>query len=229
MKLRVKLIVFFLLIFGVMPQIVWAGAPLKVGDKGWKVKTVQIKLNIIGIRTAQTGKFSQELAMAVKKFQRNNKLRVSGQVDDQTYSAILNIAFEKEGIGGVNPLALVNTAARYKGVPYSFGGTTPKGFDCSGYVQYVFKQHKAVLPRTADVQFERGMFVTQSALKAGDLVFFSTYEPGASHVGIYAGNGKFWSATSSHGVTLSSLKDSYWSKRYYGGRRVLTQGKKQIL
>jgi hypothetical protein len=181
------------------------------------------------MRTPETGKFSQDLVMVVKIFQKNNKLRVSGQVDDQTYNAILSSAFEKEGIGGVSPSALLNTAARYKGVPYSFGGTTPKGFDCSGYVQYVFKQHKAFLPRTADVQFEKGMFVTQSALKVGDLVFFSTYEPGASHVGIYAGNGKFWSATSSHGVTLSSLKDSYWSKHYYGGRRVLTQIQNQRL
>lgn len=227
MKLRVKLIAFFLLLLGFMPQIVWAATPLKIGDKGWKVKTVQMKLNIIGMRTPETGKFSKELAMLVKKFQRNNRLRPSGQVDDNTYHAILNAAFAKEGIPGVSPSALVNTAARYKGVPYVFGGTTPKGFDCSGYVQYVFKQHRAILPRTADVQFKNGMFVTQSALQVGDLVFFSTYEPGASHVGIYAGNGKFWSATSSHGVALCSLKESYWSKRYYGGRRVLTQVKNQ--
>lgn len=94
---------------------------------------------------------------------------------------------------------MVRTASRYKGVPYSFGGTTPRAFDCSGYVQYVFRQHKAQLPRTADLQFEKGLFVTQRQLKPGDLVFFSTYEPGASHVGIYAGNGLFWNATSSRG------------------------------
>ena len=108
------------------------------------------------------------------------------------------------------------------GTPYVWGGSTPEtGFDCSGYVQYVFRQHKAQLPRTADLQFEKGLFVTQRQLKPGDLVFFSTYEPGASHVGIYAGNGLFWNATSSRGVRLCSLSDDYWKSRYYGAKRVL--------
>ena len=62
----------------------------------------------------------------------------------------------------------------------------------------------------------------KDTLKPGDLVFFTTYEPGASHVGIYAGNNKFWNATSSRGVMLSDLTDSYWGPRYYTARRILT-------
>ncbi|WP_278674565.1 NlpC/P60 family protein [Acidaminococcus fermentans] len=196
-------------------------APLKVGDKGWKVKTVQIKLNAIGMKTPLTGRYTRDLEEQVRNFQRSHKLQATGRVDDTTYFRIQEAAFEKEGIHGVKGEDVVRTASRYKGVPYSFGGTTPRAFDCSGYVQYVFRQHKAQLPRTADLQFEKGLFVTQRQLKPGDLVFFSTYEPGASHVGIYAGNGLFWNATSSKGVRLCSLSDEYWKTRYYGAKRVL--------
>ena len=197
-------------------------APLKVGDKGWKVKTVQIKLNAIGMKTPLTGRYTRDLEEQVRNFQRSHKLQATGRVDDTTYFRIQEAAFEKEGIHGVKGEDVVRTASRYKGVPYSFGGTTPRAFDCSGYVQYVFRQHKAQLPRTADLQFEKGLFVTQRQLKPGDLVFFTTYEPGASHVGIYAGNNKFWNATSSRGVMLSDLTDSYWGPRYYTARRILT-------
>jgi cell wall-associated NlpC family hydrolase len=130
-------------------------------------------------------------------------------------------AFTKTGIQKIKANEILSTAAKYKGVPYVFGGTTPRGFDCSGYVQYVFKQRGANLTRTADTQFLEGMALRKSQLKPGDLVFFSTYEAGASHVGIYAGDGKFWNATSSRGVMLSQLNDSYWGARYYGARRVL--------
>ena len=196
-------------------------APLKVGDKGWKVKTVQIKLNAIGMKTPQTGKYTRELEGQVRNFQKEHRLPATGKVDDTTYFRIQEAAFEKEGIHGIRGEDVVRTASRYKGVPYSFGGTTPRAFDCSGYVQYVFRQHRAQLPRTADLQYEKGLFVTQRQLKPGDLVFFSTYEPGASHVGIYAGHGLFWNATSSRGVRLCSLSDDYWKSRYYGAKRVL--------
>lgn len=130
-------------------------------------------------------------------------------------------AYAKNGINNVSGDAVVKEAAKYKGVRYVFGGTTPKGFDCSGYVQYVFKRLNANLTRSADTQVKEGVFVTQRQLKPGDLVFFSTYEPGASHVGIYAGNGKFWNATSSKGIMLCGLQENYWRTRYYGARRVL--------
>jgi lipoprotein Spr len=195
--------------------------PLKVGDKGWKVKTVQIKLNTLGMKTPKTGRYTRETERQVRAFQQSHNLKVTGKVDDTTYFRINEAAFEKEGIHGVRGKDVVKTASKYKGVPYSFGGTTPRAFDCSGFVQYVFKKHNAKLPRTADLQYQQGLFVTQRQLQPGDLVFFSTYEPGASHVGIYAGNGLFWNATSSRGVQLCSLSDSYWKTRYYGAKRVL--------
>jgi lipoprotein Spr len=220
-KLRIFTVLFLVTLF--LPQVVWAASStLQVGDKGWKVKTVQIKLNTIGVRTPTSGRYTGELSRQVRDFQKKNRLRATGKVDDATYKALLQAAFNKEGIKGVNGSDIVRTASRFKGVPYGFGGTTPRAFDCSGYVQYVFRQHRAVLPRTADQQYEKGMFVTQSQLQPGDLVFFSTYEPGASHVGIYAGSGKFWNATSSRGVQLCGLGDEYWRQHYYGAKRVLS-------
>ena len=222
MKWMRKILAIFVVSLFILPTGVLAkNKTLQVGDKGWKVKTVQIKLNDIGLKTPTTGKYTSALSRQVRTFQKQHRLNATGKVDDKTYYALLQEAFKKEGIRGVKGNDIVRTASKYKGVPYGFGGTTPKAFDCSGYVQFVFKKHSAILPRTADLQYEKGLYVTQSQLKPGDLVFFSTYEPGASHVGIYAGSGKFWNATSSRGVMLCGLKDEYWRQHYYGAKRVL--------
>lgn len=190
----------------------------------WKTKVAQQKLLLLGYSSEKpNGHLSKATETALKKFQKDNGLKNTGKLDDKTYRKLNWIAFTKEGISKVKGTDIVKAASKHKGVPYVFGGTTPKGFDCSGYVQYVFQKKQAKLPRTADAQALQGIFVTQSQLKPGDLVFFTTYEAGASHVGIYAGNNKFWSSTSSKGVTLVSLQDSYWKSRYYGARRVLIE------
>jgi cell wall-associated NlpC family hydrolase len=117
---------------------------------------------------------------------------------------------------------LTRSAMRFIGTPYSFGGTTAGGFDCSGYVQHVFAMMGYHLPRTADAQYDAGRKVASAEMHAGDLVFFHTYAPGVSHVGIYLGNDRFIHSSSSHGVTVSSLHDSYWAPRYLGAKRVVT-------
>ena len=117
--------------------------------------------------------------------------------------------------------AILAEADKYGGVPYVFGGTTPSGFDCSGYVKYVFAKQGISLPRLADEQYNVGVEVSRANLKAGDLVFFETYEPGPSHSGIYIGNGKFISATSSRGVAVADLDTGYWGERYIGAKRVI--------
>jgi len=121
--------------------------------------------------------------------------------------------------GAAMASSLTRNALRFLGVPYAMGGTTTRAFDCSGYVQHVFAMTGVHLPRTADAQF----YVTHrfaGTPKPGDLVFFQTYLPGPSHVGISLGGDRFVHASSSHGVTVSSLHDSYWSARYLGAKRV---------
>ena len=118
---------------------------------------------------------------------------------------------------------LTRDALRFLGTPYVFGGTSTSGFDCSGYVQHVFAMLGVSIPRTADAQYYAGRKIT-GGMKPGDLVFFQTYLPGPSHVGIYLGNGKFVHA-SSHGVMVSSLSDAYWANRYRGAKRMIASAK----
>ncbi|WP_425060359.1 hypothetical protein SCACP_10500 [Sporomusa carbonis] len=119
------------------------------------------------------------------------------------------------------PDSVVKTAEKYLKTPYKFGGESPKGFDCSGFVKYVYNKHGKKLPRTSDDQYMTGKKVAKANLKAGDLVFFTTYAPGASHVGIYCGNGKFIHVSSSRGVMISRMDEPYWKPRYLGARRVI--------
>ena len=114
---------------------------------------------------------------------------------------------------------LTRSAMRFLGVPYVFGGTSTSGFDCSGYVQHVFAMLGIGLPRTADAQYDAGRPAVGGP-RPGDLVFFDTYG-GVSHVGIYLGHGKFVHASSSHGVMVSHLSESYWASRYVGAKRLI--------
>lgn len=115
---------------------------------------------------------------------------------------------------------LLSRANSLLGVPYLWGGTTPKGFDCSGFVGYVFKASGVSLPRTSFDMYKIGTPVSRDQLKPGDLVFFSTYTAGASDVRIYIG-GNRTIGSSSDGVAIHSLSESYWNKTYLGARRVL--------
>ena len=117
---------------------------------------------------------------------------------------------------------IITNAKRYLGTPYVWGGTTPTGFDCSGYTQYVLKLSGINLPRTTTEQYKVGTYVAKSDLQPGDLVFLeNTYRKGISHVGIYIGNNQMIHASSSKGVTISNLSSSYYTKHYYGARRVI--------
>lgn len=114
---------------------------------------------------------------------------------------------------------VTRAAHRFMGTPYVFGGTSEGGIDCSGFTMRVFALNGIRLPRTADVQYSVGSPVAKGKEEAGDLVFFETYCPGPSHVGIYLGGGIFIHASSSRGVTLSNLGDSYYKNRYLGAKR----------
>ena len=128
------------------------------------------------------------------------------------------------GTSGATGIAqtIISNAKKHLGTPYVWGGTTPKGFDCSGLVQYVFAQSGIKLPRTTTEQYKIGTYVPKSNLQPGDLVFLqNTYRAGISHVGIYIGDGKMIHASSSKGVVISDLSGSYYTRHYYGARRVI--------
>ena len=96
------------------------------------------------------------------------------------------------------------------------------GFDCSGFVQYVFAQHGLALPREVREQYRVGEEIGRDEVRPGDLVFFETVSDGASHVGIALGNAEFVHAPSSRGVVrVERYTSSYWNKRWVGARRVL--------
>lgn len=115
---------------------------------------------------------------------------------------------------------LTKTAHSYLGTPYLMGGTTRRAIDCSAFTQNVYRAHGIKLPRTADIQYNVGNKVPRGQEQPGDLVFFETYLPGPSHVGIYLGNGKFIHASSSRGVTITPLSSYYFGPRYLGAKRV---------
>ncbi len=119
--------------------------------------------------------------------------------------------------------SVTGTALGLRGAPYRNGGSDPSGFDCSGFVNYVFGQNGIGVPRTVGEQFRAGKEVDpQKGLEPGDLVFFSTVSPGASHVGIAIGGDEFVHAPSSAGaVRVERLSASYWATRFIGARRVL--------
>ncbi len=116
---------------------------------------------------------------------------------------------------------LLQTALTLIGSPYLNGGSTPAGFDCSGFTRWVFAQHGIDLPRESREQFGAGARIDADAVTAGDLVFFSTVARGASHVGIALDDDRFVHAPSTRGVVRVERRSSvYWKKRYVGARRV---------
>lgn len=116
--------------------------------------------------------------------------------------------------------ALSGTALSLRGAPYRNGGTTPAGFDCSGFVQYVYARHGLALPRETREQFRVGARIRNDDLQPGDLVFFTTIAPGASHVGIIIGGDQFVHAPTERGVVrVERLSAEYWRRRFVGARR----------
>lgn len=117
--------------------------------------------------------------------------------------------------------SILSYASQFLGTPYVWGGTSPSGFDCSGFTQYVFHHAGINLSRTSQSQYNQGTAVSRSNLQPGDLVFFTTYGSGATHVGIYAGNNTMIDS-SNGGVTYENMNNSYWSPRYLGARRIIS-------
>lgn len=196
---------------------------LKQGMSGDSVLKMQKRLRELGYyQGALDGSFGTGTRAAVTSFQADYNLDVDGIAGTETLQTLYSNAAKPQpsrGTGG-QAKTIVTFAKKFLGVPYTWAGKSPSGFDCSGFTYYVFGQNGISLPRMADEQFKAGLPASQ--LQMGDLVFFTTYQPGPSHVGIYIGNNEFIHASSGAGdVTITSLSTQYYRDRYLGARRVI--------
>ncbi len=201
---------------------------LKEGMNGDDVYRLQAKLQEFGYyQGTPDGYFGEQTAEAVLEFQLDTGLQADGVVGTATLATLRDYkpaAGQASRAPGENRqgLQVAAFAKQFLGVPYVWAGRSPGGFDCSGFVWYVYNHFGIQLPRMADGQFTAGVAIGRRSLVPGDLVFFSTYEPGPSHVGIYIGGGKFIHASSgADEVTITPLGKQYYLERYLGARRLV--------
>lgn len=200
--------------------------PIKTGDTGDKVVDIQKKLRELDIyKTEINSVYDQDTIDAILSFQAANSLPQTGIVDSVTFlklNTALNdiIVARASASRALVNAKLVDYAKQFLGKPYVWGASSGKAFDCSGFTVYIMKKFNVNLPRTASSQYNSGTKVDKSDLQAGDLVFFTTYKKGPSHVGVYIGNNKFIHASSGvNKVTITDLDTNYYKRRYVGARR----------
>lgn len=157
---------------------------------------------ISNIATAQTASFQANTNFQANDFQAN---------DSQASSTS-------------KASSLIATAKNFIGLPYRFGGTSPtSGFDCSGFMQYVYKETANIdLPRTSGSMAQVGEKVSRDALQPGDMVFFSHSGGRISHVGMYIGEGRFiHSPSTGKSISITALNSGYWANKFVTARRVI--------
>lgn len=192
------------------------------------------------IRLRADGVLGSQTRAALKRFQRRNGLTAHGRPSVETLRALgLKVAdryearmtaaaagpAESPAADAPLPAAVAGVAGALEaarsriGDPYVYGGAKPGGFDCSGLTVWAFAQAGITLPRTSFQQYKEGVAVPKSVIQAGDLVFFNSAGPGASHVGIATGPTRVISATT-RGVMEHPIATGYWGARYVGARRI---------
>ncbi|KIL74574.1 C40 family peptidase [Bacillus badius] len=194
---------------------------LKSGMKHQDVKELQQALKSKGYyHSSLDTTFGPLTKTAVIKLQKAHGLKADGIAGKNTFRVLGKSgspAASKPASSASSKTNAASYAQKFMRVPYKWGGTTPSGFDCSGFLGYVYRNSANIsLPRTVSGIYSKGK--RTSSPKVGDLVFFETYKKGASHAGIYLGGNQFIHSSSSAGVTISSLKSTYWSKRYLGAK-----------
>lgn len=197
-----------------------AFATFERGDEGQEVLEIQKSLAALSYKIDLDGQFGPGTEKVIKQFQKDRKLEVDGIVGPATYRALLNKEIPVSR-GDNSIRRVIRRAYSCMGAPYVFGANGPYAFDCSSFVKHAFAAAGVSIPRMADEQYYYGRKVPVHNLRRGDIVFFTTYEPGASHCGIYLGDGKFIHAGSSTGVTVADVFGPYWGCRYYGACRIL--------
>ncbi|MDA7027792.1 LysM peptidoglycan-binding domain-containing protein [Bacillus sp. CLL-7-23] len=183
---------------------------VKSGDSLWKIANM---MNV----TVQSIRENNNLKTDVVYV--GQKLKISGasHKSHSTPSKSSSSGSVSRGtMGSAKVERMIDEAEKHIGVPYRWGGNNPSGFDCSGFIYYTLNKVTSVSRLTAAGYWNSMGAVNE--LKRGDFVFFSTYKPGPSHIGIYLGNGKFINSNDS-GVTISDMNNSYWKQRYLGAKR----------
>lgn len=215
-----------------------------MGETGEAIKSIQQALYYFGYyKDSLDGIFGPKTNQALVYFQEDHGIEVTQEINQHTVTTLQqeittiessSVKKEQES----NPVSnesiavakkdtsqafdtnqLIATAKAYKGTTYLWGGTSPSGFDCSGYIQYVFQEVGVTVPRTVSEMWNMAKQVDQ--LSIGDLVFFETYKAGPSHMGIYIGNNQFIHAGESKGVEVSDFGINYWQERYLGAKRMV--------
>ena len=194
----------------------------RMGDQGSEVAEIQGQLASLGYDVAADGDFGPATAEAIKSFQSSRGLEADGLVGPSTYSALMGRSMPQVSRSS-NYISrrVVANSMNYLGVPYVFGGTSPSGFDCSGYVCWVYNQNGYDVGRTtANGLWQKSQHISEAEAKPGDLVFFKgTYDTtGMSHTGIYLGNGMMVSAGDP--IKYANIHSSYWEKHLAGFGRL---------
>ena len=194
-----------------------------VAEKAAQKQRIQSQLasrrQLLSSIKGEIQRFKAAEAVQQRQFEAAAQSRLSSGTQIATTEGVGISASTPEGSTVAPPNVhggVVGIAMRYLGVPYVWGGSTPRGFDCSGLVSYVFAQIGVSLPHSSYSQFGMGTAVSISQLQPGDLVFFT----GASHVGIYIGGGQFIHAPHTGDVVKISSLSGYYSSNFAGGRRI---------
>ncbi len=191
---------------------------LRYGDSGTAVRYVQVQLRRAHLNVPVSNWYGSATRKGVADLQRKIRLHPTGTVNSRTWNALYYInryGFPKPKTSTFHARVL-REAAKLKGTPYRYGGTTPRGFDCSGYTGYVYKRAGKKLPRTSRAQYSATKHLSRRAAKPGDLVFFKSSGGRVYHVGIYAGGNMLWHS-SKPGVPVKKAK--IWTSRVAFGRR----------
>ncbi|HEX7065399.1 MAG TPA: peptidoglycan-binding protein [Bacillales bacterium] len=216
-------------LFSVQGNYVMPQKPLYYGDQGQAVRTAQKKLKSLGYYHYKVdGSFGPITRDAVRHFQAANDLLIDGIIGPHTRRALFGPNPEEASSAETltvkaqsatsDASSLLADAKQLIGTPYQWGGTSPSGFDCSGFINYVFQENGVNLPRTTSSIWNYGIPIDNP--QAGDLVFFETYKSGPSHVGLYLGAGRFVHVATD-GVEISQLSLDYWTSRYLGAKRIV--------